>query len=623
MAALIAWKNLADTAVWTVETGALDPNFTLSSALRRGLAEEVHSVPAGPSDPLRLIADNRNAPFEWMDPSFQASVNAIVEAFAVQPDGKVLIAGDFTAVGGVTRNRIARLNHDGTLDTEFDPNANARVVAIALQPDGKVLIAGEFTTVGGVSCSRIARLNPDGSLDTSFSTPAPNNTINAMVLLPNGNIVVAGAFTSFGGITTRQRLALLSSTGGVLPGWSLSINNVVNTLALQPDGKVLLGGVFTLVGGSVRNRIARLTADGSLDAGFVASVNGAVHAIALQPDGKVLIGGLFSAVGGFAQGNMARLLDGGAVDTGFINLGTNASVNAIAVVSGGLIFAGGAFTEVGGIPVRRLAVFRPGGELDTRFLSTINGQVSAIALDSDGRVLIGGSSSSAATRVMRVLSAAPDKIRIIAVLGVGREYTGSIIVSHRADPSAAWTELGSINAGILQAMGTYLPTHLVFYLDQPLPAAGQIRLEFPESDTTPLSFGRLWFGDALVLPDGVDAGWSMSFRDSGSLDATDGQQWVESPGVITRVLTVPLEGARNTETHWGWKDGGSYVTNRMSLNALQLEAGTTGEVIAVARTSTDLWTQRTTVYGHIEQPWAIGHTAGPHWAATLTIVEER
>ena len=69
----------------------------------------------------------------------------------VQPDGKILIGGDFTTLspnGGaaVTRNRIARLNPDGTLDTTFNPDANETVYAIALQADGKILVGGFFTT---------------------------------------------------------------------------------------------------------------------------------------------------------------------------------------------------------------------------------------------------------------------------------------------------------------------------------------------------------------------------------------------------------------------------------------------------------------------------------------------
>src|SRR5687767_3185683 len=75
---------------------------------------------------------------------FDPNANNVVRVVVVQPDGKILIGGDFTTVspnGGaaVTRNRIARFNPDGTLDTAFDPNANSNVYSIAVQPDGKIL----------------------------------------------------------------------------------------------------------------------------------------------------------------------------------------------------------------------------------------------------------------------------------------------------------------------------------------------------------------------------------------------------------------------------------------------------------------------------------------------------
>lgn len=91
----------------------------------------------------------------------------------VQPDGKILIAGLFTTLspnGGpaVTRNHIARLNPDGTLDAAFDPNAhNSNVYAIAVQTDGKILAGGPFTTIGGQTRNYIARLGATtGSADS-------------------------------------------------------------------------------------------------------------------------------------------------------------------------------------------------------------------------------------------------------------------------------------------------------------------------------------------------------------------------------------------------------------------------------------------------------------------------
>src|SRR4051794_28923165 len=78
---------------------------------------------------------------------FDPNANSTIFAVVVQPDGKMVIGGNFTTLapnGGsvVQRNYIARLNPDGTLDTAFNPNANATVYSIALQPDGKILVGG-------------------------------------------------------------------------------------------------------------------------------------------------------------------------------------------------------------------------------------------------------------------------------------------------------------------------------------------------------------------------------------------------------------------------------------------------------------------------------------------------
>src|SRR5208282_5522546 len=122
-----------------------------------------------------------------------------------QPNGQILMAGDFTAVqptGGsaaASRNYVARLNADGTLDTAFNPNPNAAVYAVAYQPDGKVIIGGSFTTVqpngspAPVARNRIARFNADGTLDTSFD-PNANKPVLSLAVLPSGQIIVGGGF---------------------------------------------------------------------------------------------------------------------------------------------------------------------------------------------------------------------------------------------------------------------------------------------------------------------------------------------------------------------------------------------------------------------------------------------
>ncbi len=167
-------------------------------------------------------------------------------------------------MGGTARNRIARLNADGTLDTGFDPNANGDVYSVAVQADGKILLGGDFTTVGGTARNYIARLNADGTLDTGFN--------------PNAN-------------------------------------SVVYSVAVQADGKILLGGDFTTVGGTARNYIARLNADGTLDPGFNPNANDYVYSVAVQADGKILLGGGFTTVGGTARNHIARLLNEPATQT--------------------------------------------------------------------------------------------------------------------------------------------------------------------------------------------------------------------------------------------------------------------------------------------------------------------
>src|SRR5438445_4073026 len=111
---------------------------------------------------------------------FDPNANDSVYVAVVQPDGKILIGGNFTTLspnGGaaVTRNHIARLNPDGTLDA-FNPNANGGVNAIAVQADGKILAGGAFTSIGGQTRNYIARLDPEATLD-AFNQHANDNLI--------------------------------------------------------------------------------------------------------------------------------------------------------------------------------------------------------------------------------------------------------------------------------------------------------------------------------------------------------------------------------------------------------------------------------------------------------------
>src|SRR5438477_542318 len=137
---------------------------------------------------------------------FDPNANGTISVVVVQPDGKILIGGNFTTLspnGGaaVTRNRIARLNPDGTLDAAFNPNANAAVLAMAVQADGNILVCGTFSganSSGGATRNRIARLDPATGLADSFD-PNANGSVVSIAVQADGEILAGGNFTTIGG----------------------------------------------------------------------------------------------------------------------------------------------------------------------------------------------------------------------------------------------------------------------------------------------------------------------------------------------------------------------------------------------------------------------------------------
>jgi uncharacterized delta-60 repeat protein len=335
--------------------------------------------------------------------------NSDVNSIAIQSDGKILIGGQFTSYNGTSRNRIARLNSDGSLDMDFDLGAGASdiVYSIAIQSDGKILIGGSFTSYNGTSRNRIARLNSEGSLDTGFDPGSgANNTIESIVIQSDGKILIGGYFTSYNG-TSRNGIARLNSDGsletGFDPGTGASTNSYINSVALQSDGKILIGGSFTSYNGTSRNRIARLNSDGNLDTSFDPGMgaNNTVNSIALQIDEKILIGGWFDSYNGTGRNYIARLNSDGSLDTAF-DPGSGVYnypytiVLSIAVQSDGKVLIGGWFTSYNGTQRNYIARLNSDGSLDIGFDpgTVTNRLVYSIAIQSDGKILIGGQFTS-------------------------------------------------------------------------------------------------------------------------------------------------------------------------------------------------------------------------------------
>ena len=330
-------------------------------------------------------------------------------------DGKIVIAGGFTSLQpsgtGVvtTRNRIARLNANGTVDSEFDPNANNAVAALAVQRDGKIILGGSFSTLqppgneNSATRNRLARLNANGTLDSEFYPNFGGNVV-AIALAPDGDVMVGGQFTSVWGrgtITTqRPYVARLNPDGSLETGFTASANSTVAAFAFQPDGKVILGGYFTaiqsrgLATGALRNRLARVGADGTLDTTFQVDAEGRPLVSLVQPDGKVVIGGSFTTVGGLTRSYLARLNPDGSVDASYAPAAPNGRVLSIARQADGKLIIAGTFTLIGTTARSYLARLNTDGSLDTTYNTNPNGQVGALVLQADGKVLIGGNFTS-------------------------------------------------------------------------------------------------------------------------------------------------------------------------------------------------------------------------------------
>lgn len=354
--------------------------------------------------------------------SFDANVSGgSVNAIAVQPDGKILIAGGFFSVNGVTRPRLARLNADGSLDTGFDPKPNNSVNCIAVQDDGKILVGGVFINFQPngapvtTSRNRLARLNPDGTLDTAFD-PNPSAAVDCIALQEDGKILVGGLFTSFqpnGALssTTRNRIARLNPDGTLDTGFDPNASSPVRSIAVQPNGKIVIGGDFIFLqpngapSATVIRRIARLNANGTIDPSIDYLVSGEVLCVALQADGKILLGGFFTgllangAPSGVVRNRIARLNADGTIDA-FFDPNASAYVNTMAIQADGKILLGGNFLHLqpnGAIsPTTRNYVARVNadGTLDASFNPNPNATLTGMALQADGKVLIGGGFTS-------------------------------------------------------------------------------------------------------------------------------------------------------------------------------------------------------------------------------------
>ncbi len=301
-----------------------------------------------------------------------------------QPDGRLIAGGIFATFNGVSRSSITRLNVSGSIDPTFAPgtgfmnagNNPGSIYNMALQPDGKILVAGDFTSYNGIPCNTLIRLNANGSMDAGFTmAQVVISAFRAILLQPDGKIIIGSArlnsdgsadatysgqdqgndmvlqpdgkvvgISASSGLNTN-RLFRLNSDGTMDNSFgSFGVINAFNgplqALAVQPDGKIVVTGNFVTFNGVSRKRFARINTDGSLDAGFELITSNSIitpKTLALQPDGMVVVG---------APNSLYRLNTNGTFDAGFPTPSVNGNVLSLCIQSDKKIVAGGNFTMI-------------------------------------------------------------------------------------------------------------------------------------------------------------------------------------------------------------------------------------------------------------------------------------
>jgi uncharacterized delta-60 repeat protein len=197
----------------------------------------------------------------------------------LQSDGKIVVVGAFTLYSGSTNLRIVRINTDGTKDTTFNVGTgfNNTADTVLFQPDGKIVVAGQFQTYSGSSNNAIVRINSNGTRDTTFNIGGGLTTLGgyALALQSDGKIVFANASQQYSGSTARFIIRInpsgtLDTTFNANAPASLSTTGfTANSLKIDNDGKIYWGNAFTTYSGSfVPNRIVRLNTNGSVDETF-------------------------------------------------------------------------------------------------------------------------------------------------------------------------------------------------------------------------------------------------------------------------------------------------------------------------------------------------------------------
>jgi uncharacterized delta-60 repeat protein len=334
--------------------------------------------------------------------------NGYITVVRPQTDGKIIITGDFTQVGSVLKNKIFRLNADGSVDASFDAGSgpNKDILDLYVQADGKILVAGQFTEFDGKSAPYLVRLNSNGSIDNTFSMgTGPSDLVAKLAKRPAGGFIIHGFFSKYNNKTANY-LTAINDDGSLVDGFDPNAGKYINdgsgfslcsftaSVVVQPDGKILYTNCDS-------KGFVRLNADGTLDGSFALPANilpreTTAH---LQADGKIVLAGSFTSFEGSSSvSRVVRLNTDGSKDATFTVFSVTGSLDRSAITPDGKILL-----------VRKNSTYSldrltSNGAIDGTFPSiglgpnTSSGSVRTLVTQADGTIWLGGAALTIATQ---------------------------------------------------------------------------------------------------------------------------------------------------------------------------------------------------------------------------------
>lgn len=286
--------------------------------------------------------------------------NGIIKALAVDANGNLYAGGEFTSIGGVNANNIARWN--GTTWSAMGTGTSGLVSKIGINGLGAIYAGGAFENAGGILVRNIARWNgtswvalPDGS--TSIS--GTNNEVRSIAFDAANNLYIGGNFAEAGG-KTANRIAVYNGTAWSTLGAGTS--GFVQSIVVTND-YVYLGGNFALADTNTVNRIVRWNKASATWTKLDLGTNGNVNDMVLL-GGYLYIGGNFETVNRtdgriLRMNNLARY----STNTGWqalgnmMSVGANNGINTLSVYNGNKIILGGNFSNLSAVNAMNIGVW--------------------------------------------------------------------------------------------------------------------------------------------------------------------------------------------------------------------------------------------------------------------------